>query len=260
MPPSDATPNPTAHDGLHVSAEARKALDALVAGLRSALADKLVGVLAHGSAVRGGWTEGRSDVDILVILRDGGLATLEAIANPLRIARNSARIECMLLTEAEIPRAADAFPVFYDDVKRHRAIVHGSDPFAKLEIHDEHMRLRVEQELREVQIRLRRAVTDAVGGPDRALAGAIARKVRQVRGPLFALLGLLGKRKEGEARSDGLDDVLRASGEAFDVQVAVLSDPWKKPAEAHKALAELLSRAIDAVDRLEVRATTAGTK
>ena len=63
------------------------------------------------------------------------------------MARASARIEVMILHRDEIPRAADVFPLLYDDVRSCHAVLHGSDPFAQLVVHDEHRRLRIEQEL-----------------------------------------------------------------------------------------------------------------
>ena len=45
---------------------------------------------------------------------------------------------------------------------RHVALS-GTDPFSGLNVHDTHRRLRIEQELREARIRMRRAVVDAMG-------------------------------------------------------------------------------------------------
>lgn len=236
------------HAALKVDESARAQLDKLVAGLREALGETLVSVLVHGSSVRGGWVAGQSDVDVLVVLRSAELAQLEAMANALRVARNAARVECMILTVDDIARAADAFPVFYADLQRTHALLHGEDPFASLELHDEHLRLRVEQELREVQIRLRRAVTDTTGGPRQQLAGALHRKVRQLRGPLYALLRL--ERAASAATSDSLESVYSLCEARYHVPAAPLLAPAKDPAAAYDALAKLLHRTVEAVDKL----------
>lgn len=229
---------------MKVSDTVQKKVDELVAALRSAHGEGLVAVLAHGSAVRGGWQPG-SDVDLVIVLREASRATLERSANAVQGARWAARIEAMILVEDEIPRAADVFPVFYAELQQHHELLHGRDPFEGLRIERHHLRLRVEQELREAQIRLRRAVVDALGSKE-ALAGVTARKLKQVRSPLRALLSL----SSVDVASD-LASVLAASCKALDVQAAPLERIDAEPGAAHAALVTLLDRAIARVDAME---------
>lgn len=223
----------------------RARLDELTASLAKALGDDLVSVVVHGSAVRGGFRDGLSDVDVVLVLRSVTRESLSKMANPLALARNSARIECMIVESGEIARAADVFPLFYADIQRVHAVLHGKDPFDSLTISPQHLRLRVEQELREAHIRLRRAVTDALGDKD-LVVGAVVRKIRQARAPLRALLGLRGKPCD-----DDLNAVLRACGETYGVDVGVLSKVRESPWEAFTTLAKLLAKAIEDVDALE---------
>jgi predicted nucleotidyltransferase len=229
---------------MKVSDAVKKRLEELVAALATAHGEALVSVLAHGSAVRGGWRDG-SDVDVVVVLREASREALERSANALQGARWSARIEAMILLEREIARAADVFPVFYDEIKQHHEVLHGSDPFAALAIERGHLRLRVEQELREAQIRMRRALVDAQGNRDH-LRGLVERKVRQVRSPLRALLDLRGRGGEHE-----LGAVLRATGQLLSADVSALGKVDEDPAAAHDALVSLLDRAIAEVDAME---------
>ncbi len=89
----------------------------------------------------------------------------------------------MVLKHDNIAAASDVFPLLYDDVRQRHVVLSGSDPFVDLKIKDTHRRLRIEQELREARIRMRRAVVDALGS-EADIAGAVARKVKQIRGPL----------------------------------------------------------------------------
>src|SRR5829696_3794713 len=93
--------------------------------LETTLGDDLVSLLIYGSAVRGGYREGESDVDLLVVLNEASRPRLIAIANALRLARYAARIEAMILTASEIPRAADVFPLLYDDIRRCHVLLFG---------------------------------------------------------------------------------------------------------------------------------------
>jgi hypothetical protein len=223
---------------------ARQPLLALTDGLQKAAGSNLAALVVYGSAVRGGWLQETSDIDVIVVLNDTALAQLQAIANPLMVARYSARIEAMILQRDAIARASDVFPLLYDDVRQRHVLLAGSDPFAGLAIADAHRRLRIEQELRETRIRLRRAVVDAHGA-ESAIGGALARKLKQVRGPLHALLAL-----KGAPCDDRLEAVLAAAGRAWGVDTGPLTRTMAEPANAHAALRALLDAAIHDVDTL----------
>ena len=222
----------------------RERLEEWTKALEGALGGDLVGIVVHGSVARGEYRPKESDVDAVVVVKEPSFAKLEAIANAMQVARYAARIEAMILTEEEISGAADAFPLLYDEIKQCNVVVAGKDPFADVVIHDTHRRLRIEQELREAQIRLRRAVTDAQGARE-AVGGAVARKVKQIRGPLHALLAMKGK-----SCGAGLDEVVAEAGKTWGVDIAPLRRAREAPGEAHAALVALLSKAVDDVNRM----------
>jgi hypothetical protein len=112
-------------------------------------------------------------------------------------------------------------------------------------VHDTHRRLRIEQELREARIRMRRAVTDAAGARE-ALGGAITRKVKQVRAPLHALLGMKGI----ECKPD-LGAVTEAACKHYGVDAAVLKSAKEAPQPAYAELITLLDKAIHEVNEME---------
>jgi predicted nucleotidyltransferase len=215
-----------------------------VGELEKAFGDDLVGVVVHGSTVRGEYRPGDSDVDVVVVVKDASYAKLAAVGNATRLARYSARIEAMFLAEGEIAGAADCFPLLYDEIKRDHALLAGRDPFSAVEVHDTHRTLRIEQELREAQIRMRRAVTDLADAKG-SVAGAVAQKARQVRTPLRALLALAGVEAKPE-----LGDVLAKAGDRWKVDVAPLRAPRERPEAAHAALVRLLDAAIAEVDAM----------
>lgn len=221
-------------------------LEELRDALVSTLGDDLQALVLYGSAVRGGFREGRSDVDLLVVLRRDDRPILEKIGGALLLARTSARIESMLLRADELSKAADVFPLLYDDVRSRHALLHGQDPFAGLEISDEHRRLRIEQELRDARIRLRLVLSEAPLLP-RLLNGAVARKVKQLRSPLHALLRLRGRTVE-----DGIEPVMREACALYSVDAKVLLRFDEDPEAAYDALTRLLDAAIADVDALEV--------
>lgn len=219
-------------------------LQALKEGLEKALGNNLAALVVYGSAARGGYVPEESDIDVIVVLDDTSLPELHKIAPLLMEARYRGRVEAMILKRAHLAPAADVFPLFYDDLKQRHVILAGADVFTGLEIADHHRRLRIEQELREARIRMRRAVVDALGS-ESTIAGVVARKVKQIRSPLHALLCLKGKECD-----DRLEPVLAAAGREYGIDTSALTRVAAQPEAAHTALRNLLDAAIEDVDRL----------
>lgn len=226
-------------------ARTREHLDTLLATLKETLGDDLRALLVYGSVARGGFEPERSDVDLVLVLGDDGRERLQSIGPALELARHAARIEAIILRADELQRAADVFPLLYDDIRGCSIVLHGDDPFASLAIQDEHRRLRVEQELREARIRLRRAVVEATGAP-RTLAGAVERKLKQIRSPLHTLLRL-----RGITVDDGLSPTLKGCAGRWKLELAALSRTREDAHAAHDALVKLLDAAIGDVDQIE---------
>lgn len=217
----------------------------LARGLEAALGDSLAALVVFGSAVRGGFQEGTSDIDVVLVLADTSLAKLKAAGGPLTLARHRGRVEAIILKTTDVDRASDVFPLFYDDIRQRHVLLAGRDPFVDLQISDQHRLLRIQQELREARIRMRRAAADALG-ETAPLAGAVARKIKQLRGPLHALLLL-----RAAPCDDRLEAVLAAVGARYGIDTAPLLKVHETPAAAHAALRLVLDAAIDDVDGLE---------
>lgn len=209
-----------------------------------ALGDDLVAILLTGGVARGDYRPGESDVNAIIVLREASFEKLDAISSAMQAVRYGARLEPTILVEKELPGACDAFPLLYDEIKRWHIMLVGRDPLATVEVRDTHRRLRIEQELREAQIGLRRVVTDALGARE-AIGGAVGRKIRQVRRPLGALLAL----KHAGCKED-VASVLSCAGQLYGVDVTPLSAPRDAPDAAHGALTKLLDAAIADVESL----------
>jgi len=225
---------------------ARKPLERLRDDLVAAQGDNLAALLVYGSAVRGGYDPQSSDIDVVVVLKDTSMAHLTACSGPLLTARFRSRVEAMILKLNNIAAAADVFPLLYDDIRSCHVLLAGSDPFSSLEIADAHRRLRIEQELREARIRMRRAIVDAMG-EDKAIAGALIRKIKQVRGPLHALLCL-----KGVSCDDTLETVMKEAGKAYGLDTAPLLRVREDPKAGHAAFRSVMDAAVEDADRLEV--------
>lgn len=232
---------------LSVPPVVKEHLETLTRSLDKACGSNLASLCVYGSAARGGFVEGESDVDVVVVLGDTSLEKLTALSEPLLLANLAVRAEAMVLRLNDVAPASDVFPLFYDDIRSCHVLLSGRDVFSSVVVTDTHRRLRIEQELREAKIRMHRAVVEA-RGEDEALARFVSRKVTQIRSPLYALLTL-----QGTSCDDTIGAVLDAFGASGRVDVAPLKDTARDPAKAHAAFRALVDAAIEATDRLEVK-------
>jgi len=217
---------------------ARRSLEDWRTAVKKVLRQKLVGIVVYGSAARGEYKDRTSDIDVALVLQDANAEDMRALRTPLRIGRAAARIEPMILDADEIARTALVSPLFYEAIVRHRVLIYGKDPFASLEVPEANLDLRIEQELRDARIRLRRLAVDANG---EALRSAIDRKLRQLREPFRALL----EREGVSVTSDNLEAVIEVACKHWNVHPREIHAV--DPDRAHAGLTLLVERAIESL-------------
>lgn len=228
-------------------AQTRARVEELIKSLTKTSSQHIEAIIAFGSAVRGGFDALHSDVDLVLVMKSDSPDVLATMAPALRLARAAARIECVLLMNNELARGADVFPLWFEDMRGCHSVLWGNDVLADLVIHDEHKRLRIEQELRDARLRLRTLQLSEVG--DAILGVSLTRMTRQLRSPLHALLALLGKPSK-----DDVENVLRVAAEAWRVELAPLVTPQRDPRASLRALRALLDAAVQEADALTVAA------
>lgn len=135
----------------------------------------LVSVLLYGSAARGDFIAGRSDVNLLVILQSVRLENLAEAARLLRRWRKL-KIAPLFLAEGELRLTARAFPLEVSDIQASGHLLYGSNPLSTIVVTPEDVRAQSRRELHGSLIRLRQGYLElldrgeALGG---LLAGAI---------------------------------------------------------------------------------------
>jgi hypothetical protein len=191
-------------------AEVTASLDRLKEELARAAGSNLKGLILYGGLARGRYRPGRSDVNLIVLLGDLSTASLAAVGPALRNARRSIGIDAMLMTHEEVAAVADAFPTKFLDIKNHHRVLVGADPFVDLAVTREQIRLRTAQELRNLQLRLRRRYVD-VGNDAAMLNRTLARAARSLALQLLTLLRLDDKEAPAEDRTAAIFDAAVAA-------------------------------------------------
>jgi hypothetical protein len=195
------------------------ALDRLKTDLSNSAGNNLAGLILYGGLSRGRYRPGKSDVNVVVLLREATSAVLAAIAPALRTARRAANVVPLILTLAEVPAAARVFPTKFLDIKEHHVVLLGEDPFAGLDVPREQLSWRAVQELRNLSLRLRHRFVADAGDAD-AQAASLTVLARPLAIQLIGLLRLAGKEVPKDDRTAA---VFEAAATAFDLDGAALA-------------------------------------
>lgn len=173
----------------------RDAVDQVVAPFLTA-ADAVLGqgysAVLYGSAARGDFVPGRSDINLLLILDSVAPATLRGLGPALTAWRKGSPHPPLLIGRTEWDRADDTFPIELADMRTAYRVLRGADPLTGLSVDRTDLRRAVERELRGKLLRLRQGYAAAAGDP--ALLGEVAaRSAATIMVLLRAVLVLLGR-------------------------------------------------------------------
>jgi predicted nucleotidyltransferase len=141
-----------------------KQITDFVTRLRQATGDNLQSIVLYGSAASGEFHKGYSNVNLLVVVREVSLATLTAIASPVKKWKHHPPL---VLTQQELERSSDVFSIELLDMQQRHRVLFGSDPLANLQIPMHLHRAQLEYELREKSILLRERVLLDAGNSSR---------------------------------------------------------------------------------------------
>jgi predicted nucleotidyltransferase len=147
-------------------ADPEKLARTFVDELRAAVGDRLEAATLFGSAARGEWIEGVSDVNVMVLL-DSLDAPLLATAAPAVRRAIEAGVVPLVMEVGEWRRAADVFAIELADMRDAHTPLFGEDPVTGPAIEPSLMRLQAERELRAKLLHLHGGMVVAADDPGR---------------------------------------------------------------------------------------------
>lgn len=243
-------------EGLDAPDEIRARISDLCKELGAAAGANLRGLIVYGGLARGRYRPGKSDINLVVLIDDASTESLAAIAPALRAAWRAVRVEPFIIKASEAGRLAETFPTKLLDIQTHHVVLMGEDPFTGINVSRKLIRLRIEQSLTNLALRLRRRYVSIFDDP-RSLALALEQQAVPLKVEFAALLQLAGKGELSESTSAA---VLEAAAAEFDLdREALLSmaalrrdapTPEDLQALYNRALATI-ARAAEIVSRME---------
>lgn len=177
-----------------------RAVDRLVVELQGVFGPRLRSVAVYGGDVHPGDAHAVEDdrTHTLVIVDDLGPAELRACASLAGTWRSRGLATPLLLTQAELRRSLDAFPMEFDRMLEAHAVAFGEDPLAGLAIAPADLRRACEAQARSHALHLRESYLECAAEP-RALARLIAASAGPFRALVAATARLHGEEPPRDA-------------------------------------------------------------
>ena len=226
--------------------------------LKEVFADDLLAVVLYGSAAGSAFREGRSDINVLIILEKFNAAQIFKFGNAAKTLMRNSRISPFIMTREEFNAAADVFPLEYCDILEKHTIVYGEKEILNINVSRDNLRLQLEEKLRGAAGDLRSMLL-AAGGNEKLL-GTYFLRWAGLGGVLFrGLLRLKGKNVSGmdsEAIIEEVEKEYKISLQSFSILNRMRQN--KKPGPfpvltLADTLLEPLSSLVHAVDSMDTK-------
>ncbi len=140
--------------------ETQKLLKSYVKDVTQIYGHELEGILLYGSAVRGEFLPGNSNLNLLLVMSSYDLSVLKKYDSIHKRWSKEQVVVPLFLTATDIQSASLVFPLEYQDIHECRRLLWGHDPFVGLKIDSRYLAAEVLQALRGNLLRLRQRLVE----------------------------------------------------------------------------------------------------
>jgi hypothetical protein len=143
--------------------DTQKLLQAYVKDVKGVFGEQLEGMLLYGSAVRGEFLPGRSNLNILLLVSSYDSAILKQYSSLHRQWSKEQIVVPLFLTEEELRTSAEIFPLEFLEIQEQHRVLGGRDPFIGFHVKTDRLREAVVQGLTSHSLRLRQRYVEGCG-------------------------------------------------------------------------------------------------
>lgn len=142
--------------------------DAILMDLTKALGTDLVSVCVFGSAARGAYKQGQSDINLLMETADGAKRVSSRLTGFFETWAPAGVAAPVVMSSQFIASSKDVFPIEFLTMAASHKCLHGDDPLKELNVDQADLRLQLEREVKAKRLALGTRLL-ASGGRDKAL-------------------------------------------------------------------------------------------
>jgi hypothetical protein len=125
--------------------------------LSTALGDSCVSIVLYGGMVKGKKIRETDNVNLMLVVKEIRTEILDRIADPYLQHKRARQFQLLTLSEEDLKSSTDVFPIKFLDMQQDYEVLAGADLVAGLEISKANLRIRCEQEIKNLMLRLRQA-------------------------------------------------------------------------------------------------------
>lgn len=234
--------------------DTKRLLRSYVKDVAQAYGEQLDAILLFGSAVRGEFLPGRSNLNILLFLRSYDVALLKAYTGLHKKWSNDQVVVPLFLTKADLQASALVFPLEYQDIQDCHRLLWGQDPFIGFKVDPRHLAGEVFQSLRGNLVRMRQRLVEG-DTTEESMMLLLPLSITAVLPVLRGVQRLLGRPvlSHGEPLVQDLADCLAIDltglSEALSIKRGHISPGHKEIPRVMDRYFDGLGRLVDAVER-----------
>jgi hypothetical protein len=146
--------------------QTQKLLQSYSKDVKAAFGEQLEGLLLYGSAVRGEFLPGRSNLNLLLVVNGYDAAMLKRYQPVHKRWGKEGIIIPLFLTDQEIRASSALFPLEFLEIQEHHRVLGGRDPFVGFHVDASKIGDAVMQGLAGHMLRLRQRFAEAGGAND----------------------------------------------------------------------------------------------
>ncbi|MGH7233026.1 MAG: hypothetical protein ACREJU_16955, partial [Nitrospiraceae bacterium] len=143
--------------------EVREALRTYLKEASGIFGETLEGVILYGSAARGEFFPGRSNLNLLFLVAQHDRALLQRYAKIHRRWSSEKVVVPLFHTEREIQASHTLFPLEYLEIQEHHVLLMGHDPFPALRVDRTYLAVQCGREIAGNLMRLRQRFVEGSG-------------------------------------------------------------------------------------------------
>ena len=200
--------------------ETQKLLRTYVKEVNRVFGEQLEGMVLYGSAVRGEFLLGRSNLNILLLVSSYDSAVLKRYSALHRRWGKEQIVVPLFLTEEELHLSAAVFPLEFLEIQEQHRVLDGRDPFIGFHVKTDRLRDAVVQGLTSHVLRLRQRYVEG-GGSDEATMILLPLSITSIVPLLRGVQRLLGRPPLSHS-----DAVISDVGEQLKLDLQGLLDVW----------------------------------
>lgn len=228
--------------------EYQQHLRSYVKDVQRVYGDSLDGVLLYGSAVRGEFFPGRSNLNVALVVKSTKVDQLKKYGALHRRWAKEQIVVPLVITLADLPAMSLVFPLECLELQEHHRLLAGQDPFVGFKVDQRHLLAEVLQSLRGNLLRLRQRFIEG-GGTEEAITILLPLSLTAILPGLRGVQRLVGRPVLSQS------EPLLADLEALlSVDLSGLRDAWwlkrGQISPGQKEIPRLMERYLESLEQL----------